>query len=163
MNEPLRIFSVIVLLTLGLAAYLLVIGALFAARVAKAKRVISQMPGRSFWVGLVNFVFFAVIAALLLSLAGETGPVLKTILNIPALVIIAMLAVTLSFGLAGMVNLLGERLFPDNSGWKKTGWGTVILCFACAVPFAGWFLLLPYAGLTGFGAVILGLFQRNDA
>jgi sorbitol-specific phosphotransferase system component IIBC len=61
-----------------------------------------------------------------------------------------------------MSNLLGERIFPDQSAWKQTIWGTVILSFACALPIVGWFLLLPYVGFVGIGAFILGLFQREN-
>ena len=161
MSDILRLFFIIVLLTIGLAAYFLVVGVLFANRVTKTQRVINQIPGRSFLVGLVNFLFFGVIALILFSVADGAGGVLKGILMIPALLITVMLAVILSFGLAGMVDILGERVFPEHSAWKKTLWGTVILTFACALPFVGWFLLLPYAALLGFGAVILGFFQRE--
>ena len=57
MTDILRIFFIIILLTIALAAYFLVIGALFANRAAKTQRVITAMPGRSFGVGLVNFAF----------------------------------------------------------------------------------------------------------
>jgi hypothetical protein len=33
----------------------------------------------------------------------------------------------------------------------------------CALPLAGWFLILPYAGLMGIGAFILGFFQREGS
>jgi hypothetical protein len=87
---------------------------------------------------------------------------LQLILTIPAVVILGILAIVLSFGLAGMSNLIGERLFPDLPAWKQSLWGTVCLALACALPFVGWFLLLPYVGLIGIGAVILGFFQRNQ-
>jgi len=82
-------------------------------------------------------------------------------LTLPALVILAFLTVLLSLGLTGMVNVLGERLFSDMSLWKRNIWSAVILCFACALPFVGWFLLLPYISFVGIGASILGFFQRN--
>jgi len=44
---------------------------------------------------------------------------------------------------------------------KKSIWGSVLLTFACALPFVGWFLLLPYLVFLGFGAVVLGFFQRD--
>jgi hypothetical protein len=37
----------------------------------------------------------------------------------------------------------------------------VILCIACALPFVGWFLLLPFVAFTGIGATILGFFQKS--
>jgi len=161
MTEILRLFLIVILLAIALAAYFLVFGALFSNRVTRTQRVINQTLGRSFWVGLVNFLFFGVIALILFSLAGNVGNVFRVILLIPALVITALLSIILSFGLASMVNTIGERIFPNHPTWKKTLWGTVVLAFACALPFIGWFLLFPYTGLTGFGAVILSFFQRD--
>ena len=162
MTDIFRLSFIIILLTIALAAYFLVIGALFTNRVANTQRVITAMPGRSFGVGLVNFAFFGVIALVLFSVAGNAGDFIRFILTVPALLITAILAIMLSFGLAGMSNLLGERIFPDQSAWKQTIWGTVILSFACALPIVGWFLLLPYVGFVGIGAFILGLFQREN-
>ena len=162
MTEILRLSFIIILLTIALAAYFLVISALFANRAAKTQRVITAMPGRSFGVGLVNFAFFGVIALVLFSVAGNAGDFIRFILTVPALLITAVLAIMLSFGLAGTSNLLGERIFPDQPAWKQTAWGTVILSFACALPIVGWFLLFPYVGFVGIGAFILGLFQRES-
>jgi hypothetical protein len=161
MSDIVRLILLIVLLTIGLVAYFLVVNALFPQRVTRTKSIIQSMPARSFGIGSVNFAFFTVIALVLLSVAENTGPYIKGILTIPALVILTFLAIGLSFGLTGAANLVGERLFPDFSLWKQTLWGTVCLSLACALPFIGWFLLLPYAGFVGIGAVILGFFQRN--
>ena len=162
MTDILRLFFIIILLTLALAAYFLVIGALFTNRAAKSQRVTTAMPGRSFGVGLVNFLFFGVIALVLFSLAENAGSFGRVILTIPALLITATLAVMLSFGLAGMANLLGERILPEITTWKRTLLGTAILSFACALPLVGWFLLLPYMGFVSIGGFILGLFQRDS-
>jgi hypothetical protein len=162
MADILRLLLVTILLTIGLVAYFLVTGALFPQRLAKTRAILQSMPGRSFGLGLVNFVFFAVVAVVLFSIAERTGNgFIKGLLTIPALILLALLAIMLSFGLAGMSNTLGERIFPDLSAWKQTAWGTVCLSFACALPFVGWFLLLPYAGSLGIGAFILGMFQRE--
>ncbi len=162
MTDILRLSFIITLLTIALAAYFLVINALFANRAARTQHVTTSMPGRSFGVGLVNFVFFGVIALVLFSVAGNAGSFIRFILTVPAIVITAALTVMLSFGLTGMSNLLGERIFPDQSAWKQTALGTVILSFACALPIVGWFLLFPYVGFVGIGAFILGLFQRGN-
>jgi hypothetical protein len=45
----------------------------------------------------------------------------------------------------------------------RTAYGAVILALACALPFIGWFGLLPYAGLLGIGAFILSFFQRQHS
>ncbi|MBE0670711.1 MAG: hypothetical protein IH588_08995 [Anaerolineales bacterium] len=162
MTDILRIFFIVILLTITLAAYFLVIGALFTSRVIKTQSIINQTSGRAFGLGLVNFFFFGLIAFVMLSLAENAGSFVKGVLTIPALLILAFLSVLLSLGLTGMVNVLGERLFSDLPSWRRNIWGTVILCFACALPFVGWFLLLPYISFVGIGASILGFFQRNS-
>jgi hypothetical protein len=161
MSDIFRLFLTILLFTLGLAAYFLVLNALFAARLTRIKSVAQSMPARSLGIGFVNFVFFAVIALALLSVAESTGPFARGVLTIPAVIILALLAIALSLGLAGMSSLIGERIFPELSAWKQLSWGTICLSLACALPFVGWFLLLPYVGLAGMGAVILGYFRRE--
>ena len=162
MSDIVRLFLILLLLIAGFAAYFLVLNALFASRVTRTRSIAQLMPGRSFGIGLVNFLFFTVIALVLLSIAENAGPFIRGVLTIPALIILAVLAIALSLGLAGMSNLIGERIFPDLPVWKQTLWGTVCLSLACALPFVGWFLLLPYTGFVGIGAVILGFLQREQ-
>lgn len=166
MTDILRIFFIIILLTIALAAYFLVIGALFSSRMMKTRRVISQMPGRAFGVGFINFMFFGVILIILFTLADENAnrvsSVIRGILLIPTLTLVALLSAVLSFGLAGIANILGERIFPESNALKRNIYGTVVLSLACALPVVGWFLLFPYVGFIGIGAFILGLFQREN-
>ena len=163
MPDIVRLFLVIPLLLAGFTAYFLVLNALFAPRVTKTRSIAQSMPGRSFGIGLVNFLFFAVIALVLLSIAENAGPFIRGVLTIPAIIILALLAIALSLGLAGMSSMIGERVFPDLSGWKQTLWGSVCLSLACALPYVGWFLLLPYVGFVGIGAVLLGFLQSRTA
>jgi hypothetical protein len=118
------------------------------------------MPGRSLGIGFVNFLFFAMLALVLLSVAENAGPFIRGVLTIPATIILALLAIALSLGLTGMANLIGERVFPGLPAWKQILWGTICLSAACALPLVGWFLLLPYVGFVGIGAVILGYIQK---
>lgn len=163
MSDIARLVLIILLLLVGFSAYFLVINALFAPRVTRSRSVAESMTARSFGIGLVNFMFFAVIAMILLSVAENAQGLFKVILTIPALIILGFLSIVLSFGLAGMSNLVGERIFPDLPAWKQSLWGTVCLSLACMLPFVGWFLLLPYVGFVGFGSVILGILQRTSA
>jgi len=162
MTDIFRIFMILLLLTISLSSNFLVISALFPHRVDKTQRLLSQMTGRAFLLGLVNFLFFGVIALILSSVAENADGLIKVILTIPALLIFAFLAVLLSVGLTGVVNSLGTRLFPEHAAWKQTAGASVVLTFACAMPFVGWFLLLPALGFIGIGATILGLFQRGE-
>ena len=161
MSDIFQLILALILLTIGLAAYFLVISVLFPQHAKKAVSTIQSMPFRSFGIGLVNFIFFFVVAAVLLSVAENAGSFIKGVLTIPALIILAFLTIVLSLGLAGMSSLIGERIFSESSGWQQTVWGTVCLALACALPFVGWFLLLPYVAFVGLGAVILGFFQRE--
>jgi hypothetical protein len=161
MTDILRLTLIIFLLTISLSAFFLVIGSLFPGRITRTKSIIELTPGRSFGLGMVNFLFFGLIAIVLLSVAENAGPFVKGILTIPALVLIAFLAVLLSFGLTSMAHILSERLFPDAPAWKRNLWGSALLCFACALPFVGWLLLLPYVGFVGIGATILGIVQKR--
>jgi hypothetical protein len=167
MTDILRLFFIIILLTIALAAYFLVIGALFTSRIMKTQRVISQMPGRAFGVGFVNFLFFGVILIVLFAItdgnANRVSSVIRIILLIPTLTLTALLTAVLSLGLAGMVNILGDRIFPELDTLKRNIYGSVVLSFACALPVVGWFLLFPYVGFVGIGAFVLGLFQRENS
>jgi hypothetical protein len=162
MNEFYRLILWLAALISGLIGYFLVLGALFSKRTAKTQAAIAAMPNRALGIGAVNFVFFSVIAFILFSVSDSAGGVVRVILTIPALAIIAALVVALSFGLAGVVNVVGERVLPEASSLKGTIWGTVFLGLACALPFVGWFLMLPYVGLVGIGAFIIGFFQRGS-
>lgn len=162
MSDMLRIFFVILILTLGFVAYFLAASALFPQRVAKTKMIGINMPGRSFGIGLVNFSFFSVIAIILISISDKIGNgFFKGVVIFPALIILASIAIVLTFGLTGIASQVGERIIPDAILWKQTAAGTICLCFACSLPFVGWFLLFPYIGFVGIGAFILGIFQRE--
>lgn len=159
MNDYIGVFVAFFALTLVLVPFFIVVGVLFPKRTAKTQGILDLMPGRAFAVGLVNFVFFVAVGMVLLIVAEQIDGLLKAILSFPALVIFTVLAITLSFGLTGVVNLIGERIAPTQSGWQRTLWGTLLLGIGCSVPLVGWFLLLPYAACAGIGAFITGFFQ----
>lgn len=161
MTDLFRFTLIIILLTITFASYFLVIHALFANRVGKTQTVIDQTPGRSFGLGMVNFLFFGSIAFVLLSIAENTGPFIKGLLTIPALLILTFLIALSSIGLTSMVKVLSERIFPDLNSWKQIVWGSVVLCFAGALPFVGWFLLIPFILFISIGAAILGIVQKS--
>jgi hypothetical protein len=161
MNDIIRLLVILILLLSGLSAYFLVWNALFSGRVTRTASIAQSMPGRSFGIGLVNFLFFFAIAVILFSLAENAGPFVRGVLTLPALSILGLLAIALSFGLTAMATLTGGRIFPESEVWRQTLWGSVLLALACALPFVGWFLLLPYVGFIGIGAWILGFIQRD--
>jgi len=82
---------------------------------------------------------------------------------LPAILIAVILSIALCIGLVSMSNLIGERIAPTQSAWKRTFWGTLLLGLGSSVPLLGWFLLLPYAAWVGLGAFLLGFFQKTKA
>jgi hypothetical protein len=159
MNDVARLIGILAVLSVSLAAFCVVVAALFPHRVTRTHTLAGSMPGRAFLVGLVNFLFFAALALGFMAL-GEWSRV--ELFNLPALLFAGILGVGLSFGLAGVVRLVGARLVPEPLGVRQTVWGALALGWACGLPFLGWFGLLPYTGLLGLGAFIISLFYRES-
>jgi hypothetical protein len=152
---------IFVLLFPSLFGFFTVLNLLFPTRVSKTRSIIGQLQGRSFWIGFVNILFLVPVCLLLFSLGDITTGPLKVVIMIPSLFLLAVLLGISSFGLLTLVNVIGERIMPNQHLWKQTFWGTILLCLACALPFVGWFLLLPYVLILGAGAVILSYFQHG--
>lgn len=163
MEQLFRVLFIFILLTLSLFGFFTVLNILFQKRVSRTQGILQQAPGRSFWIGLLNLLFLMPIALLLFSLGDGATGLLKAIITLPALFLLAGLLGLASFGLLSVVNLIGERIMSDQTPLKQTFWGTLLLSLACALPFVGWFLLLPYVLSIGVGAVILGFLQREAA
>jgi hypothetical protein len=163
MNELLTVTLIILVLTLNLIPFFIALTTLFPARTAKTQEIANRMPGRSFAIGLVNFMFLLLIALALFSLSEQVGGLLRGILLLPALFLTILLSIALSFGLGSMGQLIGERLAPAQSAWKRTFWGALLLGLGGSVPLLGWFLLLPYAAWVGMGAFIIGFFQKTGS
>ena len=163
MQEVLRIILILIAFNIGLVAYFLVLRTLFSKRVAKTRAVADLMPGRSFAVGLVNFLFFGTLGFILISVADQIqNDFGKAVVTLPGIFFFTILAVGLSFGLSGLAELVGERLTPAQTAFRRTLWGTLALSLGSTLPLVGWFLLLPYAGLVGLGAFIVGFFWKEQ-
>lgn len=136
-----------------------VLGVLFPVVVDRTRDQVSSRPGRSILLGLVNFAFLAAVIAALAGVAQRTG---IQALMIVAVILLAVLVIGLSFGLAGMSEVVGLRLFPAASPLKQNLLGGLALTLACATPYVGWFGLLPYAACRGLGGFLLGWFAKTS-
>ncbi len=134
-----------------------VLGVLFPVVVDRTREQVSSRPGRSTMLGLVNFAFFAAVIAALAGVAQRTG--IQAVM-FAAVILLALLVIGLSFGLAGMTEVVGLRLFPASSPLKQQLLGALALTLACATPYVGWFGLLPYAACRGLGGFLLGWFTK---
>jgi hypothetical protein len=161
MNRVLPGLFLLVVIGVSLAAFFPVLDAFFSRRIARTRRIIETLPARSFWIGLVNIIFALIVLFALVSLGNSINGPGGRIFALIALIILVPLVIGLMLGLAGVVKTVGERLLPDKSALAQTVWGSVALAVACALPFAGWFILLPYVCFLAMGAFVLGLFTKQ--
>jgi hypothetical protein len=161
MTEIIRISLTILTLTINLVPFFITMGMYFPAKTGKMREIANHLPGRSFGIGMVNFIFFLTIAIMLFSASERLEGLPKVIILLPALILMIILSIGLSFGLEIMSHLLGERVAPTQPVWKQIMMGTLLLGFGGVVPIFGWFLLLPYAAWTGLGAFIITQFQKT--
>ncbi len=155
MPEGLQLIVIILFSWGTLAALLVVLPALLPGRVARAQQIAQNSPGRAFVIGLVNALFFGVLAAIFAQ-GGDVGGL------IALLILLALLAVA-SVGLAGINQIVQERLYAGIGG-VKVGLKTAVLLIAAGlVPLLGWFVLTPFLLLISLGAGITTLVRRKSA
>lgn len=106
-------------------------------------------PGRTTWVSAL-MTFLAVVVA---SVAGQIVPALGAILA-------GLIALAAMCGVAGLCDLIGRRMpspVDAERPWKATLRGGLVLHLAFAVPFVGWFGLLPLSLCAGLGVLTRAL------
>jgi hypothetical protein len=143
----------------GLPPMLILLTAMAPGYVERARAVMRRRPGRSFLLGLVNFVFFAALSLL-------TGMNFAPVAFLGAFALVIVLPLFLLIGLLAAAGLAGERIWAQIASRPGTLLGSLVLgTFALGltvlVPIFGWLLFLGLT-LTGLGASILALFQRRQ-
>ncbi len=157
MPDGIAMVVVILAAGLSLAALFVTMAVLFPQAVRRIHLTAADAPGWSFLVGLVNLLFLGAILFGLLALAEGAG---ARFLIAPAIVVLSILVILLTFGLTGVVQLVADRLLPERTELARMGWAGAILILASLFPFIGWFGLFPYLGILGLGAFILSFFRR---
>jgi len=148
----------IILTAITLIAFFLAVALLFPRRVGLSQEAAGDMPGRSFVLGLINSLFIAAFIFGFIALADGTG---VQILYFPALILLIIYLVGLSYGLTGVIQMTGVRMLPEASVNRQCILGSVTLILGCLTPFIGWFGLLVYLCLIGFGSFVLSYFRRE--
>ena len=157
MNDALVL---LVLLAAGvppLVALLLVVEALFPDLVAQARQFADQSGGRALAVGAVNALFLVLVVVVLFAWSESAGSDLLGLLGVLVAVVLGLGVV---FGLAGMAQLVGDRLLPEGSPLRRSLLGALVLVLACLTPLVGWLGLFPYVALRGLGGLVVALARK---
>ena len=155
-NPWLALFA-IVLIGAGLAAFTVLCNAMLPDFVRRARDQAAQRTGRAFLIGLVNFVFFGLIALALFT--ARFAPI-----KFVGVIVLTIVLTFVALGASVIALWVGERLRPgDTSTTRQVIAGVVTVELAEMVPFVGWVVVPLLCASTGLGAVILGLFQRKKA
>ena len=154
--QTLFLILVAILSLVALIASLLMIRGLFPGRVEKVRQTLENNWKRSFWIGLLNTVLITIFVMGLGALA-DGAP----IFFFPAFGIYGAFLISLLFGLAAFVRILGERLYPEQTAVRKDIQGGAVYLLASLLPGVGWFLLFPYGICLAVGGVVITLFQNR--
>lgn len=157
MSELVGFLLIILMTVVTTVATLVLLPFLIPVRVQRTRQVIQAMPGRSFVIGLVNAIFFLLLAVIMLQ-GGELARLLGGF-------ILLALASLAGIGLAGVVLLLQERIYPEAgklvSGLQPTLKTAVLLVLAGALPLIGWLVLTPILLMISLGASLMVLVRRG--
>lgn len=152
MDQGIAIIFIAIGVAISLVAFFTVVNVVFSTLVSKMEEKSDESPGRSFFLGLLNTAFIAVLSLALWSIAENSG---IGILAVPSLILLALFAIGVIFGGTALVRTIGKRLYPDREERTQMLRGGLIIVLACTVPYIGWFILLPYLLLRGFGAFLM--------
>jgi hypothetical protein len=163
------VVGILILLLLGggIAALTVLCDVLFARFVRRARAVAAQMPVRALLVGVINFLFFGVIAFGLFAIAQEAensgADGFAGIIRLLALAVVLVLSSFLALGLTASARWVGEKIAPDASAVRQIIFGIIVLELASLAPLVGWIVVPLAATLVGYGAVIVALVRRKSA
>jgi hypothetical protein len=157
MDQGLSLLILLIFGSVCAVAFFVVFASLFRDLVEEARQIAHDSSGRTFLVGLINFLFVGAISIGIDSLRTSLG---LEYLGYVTMLFMILLAIGTIYGLSAMVELISVRLFPEVTGWRRSASGAAILTLACITTYVGWYGLLPYIGLRGMGAFILSLVAR---
>ena len=159
MSDTLIVISLIVGFGTALTAAGLLFHALMPAWVSRAEQRARTSPGKSVSLGICLGLVVFLVAVVLMQ--NPLAPIKMAGVG----VLFAELVFAFA-GMAGVARFLGSRLpSPADAErpWKAVIRGWVVLYLASLLPVIGWFVFLPIALLTGFGAALLGLVAPKPA
>ncbi|MBA3699903.1 MAG: hypothetical protein H0W78_13730 [Planctomycetes bacterium] len=125
---------------------------LFPTLVEGAAERYGRRPVAATFLGLAVLVPVLVLTAVLSKLNPALGIVALLILTVP--VMIALL------GSAGLALRVGTGLAsPSDAGqpWRRVLRGGIVLALVFLLPLIGWFVMMPWALVSGLGAALMAM------
>jgi len=157
MLQGTQLFLIIVIGWICTTAFFVLLETLFSSIVTKGKEIAEDSPGRAFWLGLINGLFFLALAVLFIFLGENFG---TPLIALPGLFFGGVFIIGGLVGLASMIQLIGDRLFPEHSTFKRRSFAAGVTILACLTPYVGWFGLFPYLLLVGFGYYVIRAYNQ---
>jgi hypothetical protein len=147
-----------IIIWLCVIAFFLIVEALFAKIVEQCRVIVEENPGRSFWIGLVNTIFFSALIALFFFLAGRIE---QPLIAVPSVILFMIFIIGSIFGFSAVIQVIGDRIFTEFSGFRKKSYSAGLIMLGCLTPYIGWFGLLPYILIVSFGAFAFRTFTYH--
>ena len=159
------IFNMLAFLVGGgitLTAFITLVGRLFTTPVTYSAEAIKASLWKPFLIGLVNAVFFILLATLMFNYARSLSGLPAGLVAMIALAIFAALGILESIGLSGFSYWLEGQITNNERTLTSSLRTTLLLVLACMAPFVGWFLLTPFVIATALGAAIQTVLRRKE-
>ncbi|MFN7972030.1 MAG: hypothetical protein U0166_06715 [Acidobacteriota bacterium] len=117
-----------------------------------------RRPILATFIGLGILVPFVVIGVGLSSAIKNPGAsgIVKMAMLLPILPAL--------LGSAGLATRVGAGIpasIDDREPWRRTQRGGIVLSLTFLLPFVGWFMILPWTLVSGFGAAVGALLSRS--
>ena len=159
MADVLKIALLLIGFLLCYVVYWLASAALFPAVVERAKLQYDTRPVRATLAGLGLALPFIALSVGIGSVAHPAAKVLG----------VALICIPVLYGLLGSAGLalrIGAGLkssLDDTQPWRRMLRGSVVLSLTFLLPVIGWFIVMPWAIISGLGAAVIAMFQKQPA
>lgn len=156
MADTMSIFFVILGIMLAFPGLWLLCRGLWGETVTAAAARCRKGLWSSFLVGLPITIVMIVMTRVLFGVLGPVG-------KVAGVGIVCLYLLQAHTGVSGLATAIGQRLWSpldEQSPWRSTLRGGVVLELAYLLPILGWFVILPASIIIGSGAATLGLLSR---
>ena len=111
-----RLISALLIALFGgatIVALLVTVSLLIPGLSDRSSRTMALMPGRSFILGAVNFLFFFAVAAVLAQIGDALPGPLGGLFGLAALLLALLILSMMAIGLSGLVLLLAKKISEE--------------------------------------------------